>query len=266
MQAAVAPAWTFPFFSPHNLSTPTTIHAVAVLLCSCSGDWLPFASRHHRDIVLETSRAMIWQATARSCDDNGWQCIHLSPDSSSLRPNIRECLSTSVSISRNFIFSRSRFNSFPSSVLDQYLLHLSMPFNSLNLSAKKAGLSLSAIPYILMSSAMIERALDGSLARKLRAILPDRLLNGENAVDTDVMYFVSMVILKWQKLVHAAVLMVNKCFELRPKICPRLSRASPLQLISNWYNIINNTHYATYMSQVSHAIHSLTQFDGEMRI
>jgi len=41
--------------------------------------------------------------------------------------------------------------------------------------------------------AIVERALGGSRARKLRAVLPDLGLKGEKAVATEVRYLVSMV-------------------------------------------------------------------------
>lgn len=40
---------------------------------------------------------------------------------------------------------------------------------------------------------MVERALEGSAARKFRAVLPDLGLNGEKAVTTEVMYLVIMM-------------------------------------------------------------------------
>lgn len=40
---------------------------------------------------------------------------------------------------------------------------------------------------------MVERALEGSAARKFRAVLPDFGLNGEKAVTTEVMYLVIMM-------------------------------------------------------------------------
>lgn len=40
---------------------------------------------------------------------------------------------------------------------------------------------------------MVERALEGSAARKFRAVLPDFGLNGEKAVTTEVMYLVIIV-------------------------------------------------------------------------
>lgn len=39
---------------------------------------------------------------------------------------------------------------------------------------------------------MVERALGGSRARKLRAVLPDLGLKGEKAVATEVMYLASI--------------------------------------------------------------------------
>jgi len=44
-----------------------------------------------------------------------------------------------------------------------------------------------------MSMVMVERALEGSAARKFRAVLPDFGLNGEKAVTTEVMYLVIMM-------------------------------------------------------------------------
>lgn len=49
--------------------------------------------------------------------------------------------------------------------------------------------------------AMVERALEGSAARKFRAVLPDFGLNGEKAVTTEVMYLVIMmaVVVLWRE-------------------------------------------------------------------
>lgn len=44
-----------------------------------------------------------------------------------------------------------------------------------------------------MSMVMVERALEGSAARKFRAVLPDLGLKGEKAVTTEVMYLVIIV-------------------------------------------------------------------------
>lgn len=48
---------------------------------------------------------------------------------------------------------------------------------------------------------MVERALEGSAARKFRAVLPDFGLNGEKAVTTEVMYLVIMmaVVVLWRE-------------------------------------------------------------------
>ena len=40
--------------------------------------------------------------------------------------------------------------------------------------------------------AIMDRALGGSKARKLRAVLPERALNGEKVALTEVIYFVSI--------------------------------------------------------------------------
>ena len=45
---------------------------------------------------------------------------------------------------------------------------------------------------MLMSMAIVDRALGGSKARKLRAVLPERALNGEKVARTDVIYLVSI--------------------------------------------------------------------------
>ena len=42
---------------------------------------------------------------------------------------------------------------------------------------------------------MVERALGGSRARKLRAVFPERALKGENVARTVVMYLVSILLL-----------------------------------------------------------------------
>lgn len=64
---------------------------------------------------------------------------------------------------------------------------------ALNLSARVAGSDFCAWLSILTSIAMVERALGGSMARKLRAVLPDLGLKGEKAVVTEVRYLVSIV-------------------------------------------------------------------------
>ena len=44
-----------------------------------------------------------------------------------------------------------------------------------------------------MSMAMVERALGGRRARKLRAVFPERPLKGEKVARTEVIYLVSML-------------------------------------------------------------------------
>ena len=56
----------------------------------------------------------------------------------------------------------------------------------LNLRASRAGLAASALGSCLISIFMVERALGGRRARKLRAVLPDLGLKGEKAVETEV--------------------------------------------------------------------------------
>lgn len=51
---------------------------------------------------------------------------------------------------------------------------------------KTAGLAASAFGSIFTLMAMVVRALGGSIARKLRAVLPDFGLKGEKAVVTEV--------------------------------------------------------------------------------
>lgn len=63
----------------------------------------------------------------------------------------------------------------------------------LNFRAKVAGLAAMALGRSWMSMVMVERALEGSAARKFRAVLPDLGLNGEKAVTTEVMYLVIMM-------------------------------------------------------------------------
>lgn len=63
----------------------------------------------------------------------------------------------------------------------------------LNLSPSVAGARAPACPSILTSMDMVERALGGSRARKLRAVLPLRGLKGEKVVVMPVRYLVSMV-------------------------------------------------------------------------
>lgn len=65
--------------------------------------------------------------------------------------------------------------------------------HALNLSAKVAGSDFCAWLRILTSMDMVVRALGGSMARKLRAVLPDLGLKGEKAVVTEVRYLVSIV-------------------------------------------------------------------------
>lgn len=62
----------------------------------------------------------------------------------------------------------------------------------LNFSPSLAGILAPSLPSILMSIAMVERAVGGSRARKLRAVLPARALKGEKVACTAVMYFVSI--------------------------------------------------------------------------
>ena len=64
---------------------------------------------------------------------------------------------------------------------------------ALNLSAMVAGRDFCAWLRILTSIDMVVRALGGSMARKLRAVLPDLGLKGEKAVVTEVRYLVSIV-------------------------------------------------------------------------
>jgi len=54
------------------------------------------------------------------------------------------------------------------------------------LSERTAGFAASAFGNVLTLMVMVERALGGSMARKLRAVLPDLGLNGEKAVVTEV--------------------------------------------------------------------------------
>jgi hypothetical protein len=90
--------------------------------------------------------------------------------------------------------------SLPSSV-ESYTSQLEIPrfwdysrfYNALNLSAKVAGSDFCAWLSSLTSMAMVVRALGGSIARKLRAVLPDLGLKGEKAVVTEVRYLVSIV-------------------------------------------------------------------------
>lgn len=63
----------------------------------------------------------------------------------------------------------------------------------LNFNASLAGLSTWLMPSILTSIAIVERALGGSKARKLRTVLPDRALKGQNDAVTFVKYFVSIL-------------------------------------------------------------------------
>lgn len=65
--------------------------------------------------------------------------------------------------------------------------------HALNLSAMMAGRDFCAWLRILTSIDMVVRALGGSMARKLRAVLPDLGLKGEKAVVTEVRYLVSIV-------------------------------------------------------------------------
>ena len=62
----------------------------------------------------------------------------------------------------------------------------------LNFNAMLAGSAAAVRPNMLRSMAIVERALGGSSARKLRAVLPVLPLKGENVALTEVMYFVSI--------------------------------------------------------------------------
>lgn len=130
------------------------------------------------------------------------QCHHrtvqvVQPASSSFLFRPLECRSTSSWISLIFIFSKSRFISLPSSA--PVLVHKRSAYFSycsrdvLNFKARLAGCAAALRPPILMSMAIVERALGGSSARKLRAVLPERALNGEKWALTAVMYLVSML-------------------------------------------------------------------------
>jgi hypothetical protein len=66
-------------------------------------------------------------------------------------------------------------------------------FYALNLRARVAGTDFWAWLRSLTSIAMVVRALGGSMARKLRAVLPDLGLKGEKAVVTEVRYLVSIL-------------------------------------------------------------------------
>ena len=63
----------------------------------------------------------------------------------------------------------------------------------LNFNAMLAGCSFALRPNMLISMPIVERALGGRRARKLRAVLPERPLNGEKVALTEVMYFVSIL-------------------------------------------------------------------------
>ena len=63
----------------------------------------------------------------------------------------------------------------------------------LNFNAKLAGCVAALRPSVLISIAIVERAFGGSKAKKLRAVLPERALNGENDAVTPVMYLVSIL-------------------------------------------------------------------------
>lgn len=63
----------------------------------------------------------------------------------------------------------------------------------LNLRDRLAGFSASRCPNIFTLMAILDRALGGSRARKLRTVLPVRALKGENTVETEVIYLVIML-------------------------------------------------------------------------
>jgi len=63
----------------------------------------------------------------------------------------------------------------------------------LNFKFRIAGVLTSCRPRSFTSIAIVDRALGGSNARKFRAVFPERALNGENAVETAVMYFVNII-------------------------------------------------------------------------
>lgn len=68
---------------------------------------------------------------------------------------------------------------------------------SLNFNESVAGVALCVFGSIFTSMAMVERALGGSRARKLRAVLPVRALKGEKVVRTAVRYFVIILAGVW---------------------------------------------------------------------
>lgn len=63
----------------------------------------------------------------------------------------------------------------------------------LNLSSREPGCDAPDLGSMLTVTVMLLRALEGSRARKFRAVLPERALNGEKEVVTDVRNLVIIV-------------------------------------------------------------------------
>ena len=66
---------------------------------------------------------------------------------------------------------------------------------------------------MLRSMAIVERALGGSSARKLRAVLPDLPLNGEKVALTEVIYLVSIfdTVKEDWRFLHTDVSKLERC-------------------------------------------------------
>ena len=62
----------------------------------------------------------------------------------------------------------------------------------LNFKARLAGCAWAFCPIVFTLIAIVDLALGGRSARKLRAVLPERALNGEKEAVTEVMYLVSI--------------------------------------------------------------------------
>lgn len=93
-----------------------------------------------------------------------------------------------------FIVSRSMFISLPSSARMSAMWSRKVyERNKLNLRARRPGLAASARGNIFTSIFMVLLAFGGSMAKKLRAVLPDLGLKGEKAVLTEVKNLVIIV-------------------------------------------------------------------------
>lgn len=147
--------------------------------------FVPIAMLNHAVfMILSASLRSVYVVVRPTCSE----CIH--PFNSSCLTSVRECLSTSRSISLILSASISSFISLPSSV-QLVVSHTSLPVQKTETSLKcndsVPGCALAVRGSMVTSIFMpLLRAFGGRRARKLRAVLPERGLNGEKVVLTVV--------------------------------------------------------------------------------